>query len=112
PGATGFGGNAEVLQQSRQDDFMAEKVARNGQRRATVTRVVCVDRFDGGDDFLQGRKREESFAGRQGLAEAGLLRDDGASGGEVGGGAVAEPAAAQADVLFLGDGEFAARTAD
>src|SRR6185295_16393098 len=43
------------------------------------------------------------------VAEAGLLGDHRAAGGEVLHTAFAEPAAAQAHVLFLGDGAFAAR---
>ena len=42
---------------------------------------------------------------------AGVLLDRGPAGGEVAGGAVAEPAAAQPDVHVLGDRELAARAA-
>ena len=56
-------------------------------------------------------EREQPLARRERRAEAGVLRDHRAPGGEVGRAAVAEPARAQADVLVLGDGELAARVA-
>src|SRR5581483_3863021 len=49
---------------------------------------------------------------RQDVAEACLLRDHGTSARQVARAAIAEPAAAQADVLVLGHGDLAERTAD
>jgi len=80
--------------------------------RATVAFVIAFDRIDCGEYFVAGAEREQSAAGRQEFAEAGLLRDDRAPGGEIARAAVAEPAGVRPDVLVARDGELRARAAD
>ena len=77
-----------------------------------MARVVGVDAPDRLENLLQRREGEQPFAGRQDVAEAGVLGDDRTAAREVAGAAVAEPAAAQPHVLVLGDRELAARLAD
>lgn len=48
---------------------------------AAVTVVVALDDVDGGHDVVGGGEREEAFPGWQYVTEAGLLGDDGATGG-------------------------------
>src|SRR6266568_7078266 len=79
---------------------------------AAMAGVVSVDCLERAQDVLDGLEGEEPAAGRQDLGEAGVLGDDGPSGGQVAGAPVAEPSAAWSDVLILGDREFAARAQD
>ena len=73
-----------------------EVLARELERRLTRLRVVGLDRLDRRDGLVDRREREQRLAGRQHVAEAGVLGDDRAAGGEVGRAAVAEPAASAA----------------
>src|SRR5262249_41753680 len=77
-----------------------------------VSRVVRIDLFDRGDNLVQGREAIKALTRRQHVAEAGFLRDDWTSRRQVLGAPLAEPAAPQADVLVLGDGELAAGTSN
>src|SRR5687768_4510539 len=74
--------------------------------------IVSVDGVNGRRGLVQRREAEQALSRRQHVAEARVLRDDGPPRGEIRGAAIAEPAAAQPDVLVLGDREFGARAAD
>src|SRR5262249_24039597 len=74
--------------------------------------VVGLDRPDGFDGVVGREEGVQARTERQEVAEARVLLDRGSPGGEVAGGAVAEPAAAQANVQVLGDRELAARGAN
>ena len=82
------------------------------ERRLARLRVVRLDRLDRGDGLVDRREREERLAGRERIAEAGVLGDDRTAGGEVRRAAVAEPAGPQPHVLVLRDRELAARASD
>src|SRR5581483_9335750 len=102
---------SQVAQQPPEDGLGAEVFLRDEARRARVPRVIGFDRLEGGDDLRERVEGEQPLAGRQHVAEAGVLRDHGTPGGEVARAALAEPAALQAHVLVLGDGELGARGA-
>src|SRR5687768_728882 len=74
--------------------------------------VIGTDRLDGGRGTLHVGERQQSAAGRQAPLEAGGLYQRRAAAGEVGGGAVAEPAGAAVDVRALGNADLAARAGD
>src|SRR5262249_25897133 len=61
--------------------------------------------------LLHRPEAEQALSRREELAEARLLRQDRAAGGQVAGAAIAEPAGPEANVLVLGDGELASRAA-
>ena len=99
-------------EQAAEHDVVREVLARDLLGGAAVALVVGVDRLDRRQDLVHRREREQALAGREHVAEAGVLADHRPAGGQVGGAAVAEPAGAQAHVLVLGDGELAARVRD
>src|SRR5258708_3038418 len=76
-----------------------------------MTRVIGAYRLKRGQRLFHRVKGKQPFAGRQDVAEAGVLRYDRTSGGKIAGAALAEPAAAEADILVLGHGKLAARGA-
>ena len=63
-------------------------------------------------DLLERREREQAFAGRQDVAETGFLRDHRPAARQVSRAAIAEPVAAQPDVLVLRHREFPFRLPD
>jgi hypothetical protein len=75
--------------------------------RSSLPDGVAQDGLDRAGRVLAGAPRVQADAGRQHPAEPGVLGDDGSAAGEVGGAAVAEPAAAQPHVLVLGGRELA-----
>src|SRR5262249_57048219 len=85
---------------------------RDRQGGPTVPLVVALEGVPRGEDAVHRLEREQPLARRQELAEARLLRDHRAPGGQVAGAAVAEPAGTRADVLVAGNGELAARAPD
>jgi hypothetical protein len=103
---------ARVLEQGGKDDVMGEVLAGDLPGGAPMPLVVAVDGVDRLRGLLDRGECEEALAGRQDVAEPGVLGDHRAAGGQVGGAAVAEPAAAQPDVLVLGDGELPSRSGD
>src|SRR4029453_17719109 len=84
---------------------------RDPLRGRGMMRVVCVDATDGVLDLLERRERKQSVAGRQDVAETSLLRDDWPAASQVTRAPVAEPPAAQPDVLILRHRELTARVA-
>ena len=71
-----------------------EVLLRNPPGGQAMSPVVAADFFDGRLCLVQRGEREEAFAARQIIGEAGVLHDDGLAGGKVGGRPIAEPAAA------------------
>ena len=102
----------DLPEQAAEHHVVREVLARDLLRGAGVARIVGVDRLHGREDLLHGGEREQSLAGREHVAEAGVLVDHRAPGGQVGGAAVAEPAGAQAHVLVLRHRVLAARARD
>src|SRR6266540_5753290 len=102
----------QVFEHAPQHDAIIETLARDSLRRRRVTLVVRIDSCGGVLDFLHRGKTEQPLAGRQHIAEASLLCDHRPAAGQIRGAAIAEPAAAQADVLVLRHGELAPRLAD
>jgi|GEM_PF-6331295 len=99
------------LEKVRQDTFGGEALARDSCRVGACRPVI---RLDGSDRCGSLRDRADSMQARpagEHVAEGGVLRNHGAPSGQVTGGAIAEPAAAKANVEILGDGELAARCA-
>src|SRR5687767_12986634 len=74
---------------------------------AAVAFVIAFDFVYRVENVVHGQESEEAFAAWKNFAETGFLRDHGAAGAEITGGAVAEPAGSRPDVLVAGDGEFA-----
>src|SRR5216683_1665002 len=74
--------------------------------------IVGLDGADGLRRLINSRKGEQAGTGWQNRAEASVLSDHWASTGKVGGAAIAEPAAPQADVLVLGHCELSTRIRD
>ena len=91
---------------------MAEIVAGDLPGGSPVFFIIAIDGFHRRYKFFWGGESEQSGARGQDIVKAGLLCDHRSPGSQVGDGAVAEPAAAQDDVLFLGHGEFAAGARD
>src|SRR5262245_59254777 len=79
-----------------------EVLFRHGPRRLAMTPVIAVDRLDGCHRLIHRGEGEEALPGGKQLAESGVLGDHGLAAGQVAGVALAEPAAAEADVLVLG----------
>ena len=104
--------HSDHLEQLAEHDACIEVVAREVECGLPGFRVVGLDRLERGDGLVDRREGEERLAGRQHASEAGVLRHHRPAGGEVGGTAVAEPAAAQADILVLRNGEFGPRAPD
>src|SRR5688572_1360524 len=86
-----------------------EVLLRYATRRLAVAAIVTVDRIDGGEGLIHGAEGEETLPGGQHVAEPGVLGDDGLPARQVAGVAFAEPAAPEADVLILRDGQLAPR---
>src|SRR5437899_2779935 len=81
-------------------------------RRLAVSFVVGVDPFDGIGGLTEAVEREQSVAGRERYTESGVLRHHRLAAREIAGVTLTEPAAAQSDVLVLGNGELSARCSD
>ena len=72
--------------------------------------VIALDLVHCGQNVLHRLKGEQSPSSRQAVTETGFLGNDGPARGQITRAAVAEPAAAQPDVLVFGHGKLSART--
>ena len=97
-----------MIEHGTQHDAVVEPFSGSGGCRLRMARVVGVDAPDRLENLLERRECKQPFAGRQDIAEAGVLGDDRTAAREVAGAPVAEPAAAQPHVLVLGYRELAA----
>src|SRR5262245_6138577 len=73
---------------ARQHDVVAEIFARQVEGRAAVALVVAVDTLNRPEDLIHRREAKQPGAGRQDVAEAGLLCDHRPPGRQVGRAAV------------------------
>src|SRR5215475_5335200 len=101
-----------ALHQTAHYFFRCEILRGDFARRAAIAFVIAFDRVHRRQDVFHRSEAEESLARRQRLAEAGLLSDHRAAGGQVTGAAVAEPAGTGTNVLVARDGELSARALD
>src|SRR5438270_117379 len=79
---------------------------------SAMSLVIRIRILNGFDDLVQAREAEQSMAGWQDTAKAGLLCDHGFARRQVLRAPLTEPTAAQAHVLVLGYREFAAGASD
>src|SRR5688572_29473098 len=93
--------DTDILQQSIQDNLMAEIVSRHRSSGLAVSAVIRPYLFDGFQDFVYRGKREQPSSGRQDTLESGVLSDHGPAGREIGCASIAEPTRAQPDVLVF-----------
>src|SRR6266545_7229324 len=110
--AAGTRRDTGALEHARKDALSVEELLHELARRARVALVVALDLLDCRRRLVGRLHAEEPAPGRKDVAEAGVLRDDGPSRGQVAGATVAEPTGAKADVLVLGDREFSPRGED
>src|SRR5215208_1924157 len=73
----------------------------DGARRDRVPRIIALDLLDRGNGLLHRGEWEDALIDRQDRGKAGILDDDRPAGGEVAGGAAAEPARLPEDVAVL-----------
>src|SRR4051794_2152468 len=85
-------GRHRLLDEPREHPARVEPFPRELACGARVARVVPRDLAHAVGRLLARREREQPLAGRQHVAEAGVLDDDGAAGREVAGRAAREPA--------------------
>ena len=107
--ASGF---PELTEQPGEDFVVTKVIVGQLLCRPAMAWVIGIDALDGLQGVRHVSKSEQPVPGWQVRSESSVLADHGASGCEIGSGAIAEPAAAQADVLVLGHGELAARLGD
>src|SRR5262245_41114850 len=114
PGSTRREGrsNPEVVEEPGQDGLGPEVVLGDGTGRTAVAVVVGPGGFERGEGLVGRVEGEQALARGERTAEPRVLGDDGSAGGEVAGAPLAEPAAAEPDVLVLGHGELAPRRPD
>src|SRR6185369_5763955 len=89
--------------------FRCEVLFGNAARRLAMPSIVAIDGLDRGNGLLHGAEGEQPFSEREDPAQAGVLSDHRFARGQVARIPLAEPTAAEPDVLILGDGEFRAR---
>src|SRR6185312_5449672 len=99
-------------QQFCSDARGVEEFARDLAGSAAMASVVGINGFNGVDRLVDVGECKETFTGGKDVGEAGVLGDDRFSAGEIADVALAEPAAVEADVLVLGNGELRARSTD
>src|SRR5689334_19068105 len=91
---------AQLIQKTFEHHVVVKILASDFSGSAAMLRIVGIDRLDCGENLVHRRKRKQSLASRQNVAEAGFLRDDRPSGGEILSAPFAEPAALEPDVLI------------
>src|SRR5262245_10832351 len=103
--------DSEFHQESACDSRGFELLLGERASGTTVANVIAVDRLHGVGGLVDIRDCEETLPGREDRAETRVLRDNRFSGREIAHVSLAEPAAAEAHVLILGDCELGARAA-
>ncbi len=89
-----------------------ETGCRDFASRSGVSAGVLRHRLKRLDRLLQGAEAQQAFTRGQHGAEAGVLKHDRPTAGEIIGAALAEPATVRNDVPVLGDAELATRSLD
>src|SRR4051812_31812764 len=87
------------FEQLIQDAVRREVLPRDLPRGIAMAPIIALDRLDGRDAIVEVTDGEEALADRQVAGEARVLVDHRPSRRQVGGGAVAEPARLEHDVL-------------
>ena len=118
PAVAGRGGNPGTPAQTIMADVAVWQVPRIAADEkptfsvtlagAAVPPVVALHLLHRRSRLVGRREREEALAGREELAEAGVLRDDRPPSGQIARAAVAEPPGARSDVLIARDRELRA----
>jgi len=88
------------------DPLGFEVLARYLERGAAVPPVVALHLLHRRSRLVGRGEREEALAGREELAEAGVLRDHRAPGGQIARASIAEPTASRGDITAFGDADF------
>jgi hypothetical protein len=102
----------DLSKQAREHSARVQMILGDRARGSGMACVVEAQRLNCGERPVGVLEREQACAGREPLAEPGVLRDHRPSRREVCRAPVAEPAAARDDVALLGDPELGLRAAD
>src|ERR1051326_7357365 len=95
------------------DDLLGVKIlAGNLASGSAVSRVIALDGVQSGEDIVHRGETKQAVPRGNELAEARLLGDHRLRPRQIADAAVAAPAAVEARVLILGNGELAPRAAD